>query len=259
MSSNLFLPPNKRFQSKENKFICSRRGVLIAMHALSLSSSILMGPGAYFSNSYEILIIGRLLNGIARGVVFSAGPLYIAEITNKETVALFQTPSWPIYFLSSAIGNAVGHAKALGGEHTWPYGLAFPGIFSLIYLLCIPWIPHTLTWTIQKERNHLRQTCELDKRASLSLLRKLRHEKGDKILAEYRTIEKEIDADAQVERASVKDLLSIAKYRRLVWAVILIQMCAQVTGLQAIFQYTNTIFEEAGIRPEDSTYYTLGK
>jgi len=42
-------------------------------------------------------------------------------------------------------------------------------------------------------------------------------------------------------------------------AVVFIQLCPQLCAIQAIFQYTNTMFEGAGVKPEDSTYYTIGK
>jgi len=245
-----------------NSRICSRKLAMVAIHVVALVSSILMGPVAFFSGSYEILIIGRLLNGVTRGVAFTVAPLYIAEVTNRETLAFHQTPFAWLMQLSSALANAVSLPHVLGGANSWPYALALPGVFSLVYLFSVPWIPHTLTWMMQEERKtnkHSTQTLSPADRASFSLLKRLRYEQGDSLLTEFRSIQNEIDADAQVERASIRKLWSIEKYRRQLMAVVFIQLCPQLCAIQAIFQYTNTIFEGTGVRPEDSTYYTIGK
>jgi len=235
---------------------------MVAINVVALVSSILMGPVAFFSGSYETIIIGRFLNGIARGVALTVAPLYIAEVTNRKTLALHQTPFAVIVQLSSAFGNAIGLPYVLGGVGLWPYALALPGVFSLIYLLCVPWIPHTLTWMVQEERKTKTfspQTLSPADRASFALLRRLRYEQGDSLLTEFQSIHNEIDADAQVERASLRKLWSIGKYRRQLMAVVFIQQCPQVCAVLPILQYTNTIFETAGVRPEESTYYTIGK
>jgi len=197
--------------------IFSRKLAMVAIHVVALVSSILMGPVAFFSGSYEALIIGRLLNGLARGVAFTVAPLYIAEVTNRETLAFHQTPFAWLMQLSSALANAVGLPRALGGVNSWPYAQALPGVLSLVYLLCVPWIPHTLTWMIQEERKtnkHSTQASSPADRACFALLKRLRYEQGDSILTEFRSIQNEIDADAQVERASIRKLWSIGKYRR---------------------------------------------
>jgi len=220
-----------------------------------------MGPVAYFSKSYELIIIGRLLNGMARGVGFSVAPIYVGEVTSRKTLAFYQTPHGWLVQISAAIGNAVAHPNVLGGVDRWQYGLAMPGVFSLIYLVCGPWIPETLTWVIQKEREKSKQTISLNPKDRLSywLLRKLRYHRDEALLGEYRSIETEIDADSRIQRAAITDLFSTGKYRRQLFAVIVIQTSVQICGAQAIFQYTNTILEEAGIRQEDSTNYTVGK
>jgi len=233
---------------------------MILMHILALTSSILMGPVAYLSNYYEAIIFGRLINGIARGTGFSLGPLYVAEVVSRKTLAFYQTPLGWMLQMSAALGNVLAHPHVLGGVDTWPYVLALPGIFSLVYLLCVPWIPHTLTATIQNERKQSNQGIKTHcAERAFNLLRRLRYEKTDFLRKEYESIVAEIDADAQVERASIKELLSIGKYRHQLFVVIIIQLSIQLTGIQAVFQYTNQIFETAGIPQEHSTYYSISK
>ena len=49
-----------------------------------------MAPVSELSKSYEVLMVGRAISGIARGIAFSTVPLYVAEITNRKNLAFFQ-------------------------------------------------------------------------------------------------------------------------------------------------------------------------
>lgn len=214
-----------------------------------------MSAITYFPNSYESLIIGRWLNGIARGVGFVVGPLYVAEITSRKTLGLYQSPLGWIVQLSAAIGNLIGHPSLLGNASTWPIAIAIPGLLSFLYLCCIPWIPHTLVHVLNLESGDHPST----ENPSFLLLKKLRHTKGQALMDEYKSIKAEIAADARVEKASLRELITIGNYRRQLFAVCVAQLSLQFTGIQAVMQYTNTIFEQAGVPPESSTYFTAGE
>ena len=221
------------------------------VHTASVITAVLMGPIAYYSNSYELIVIGRSLNGIVRGVRFSLAALCMAEITNRKTLAVYQTPQGWLPLISAAIGNVVAHPQVPVGVDTWPYARASPAILSAIYLLCIPWISPTVTQTIQCEREHQMQSGDNQTnhkdRPSFVLLSKLRHCQGEVLVEEHQNIESEIKADARVEKAPVKKLLSIARYRRQFFVVAVIQASIPLAGTHAILQYANRIFVAAGI------------
>nr|CAB3266205.1 solute carrier family 2, facilitated glucose transporter member 1-like [Phallusia mammillata] len=241
------------------KYFRRRTGVII-VHLLSLSSAILMSIIAYLFHSYEALIIGRWVNGLARGLGFSLGPLYVAEITSRKTLGFYQSPLGWIVQLSAVLGNIIAHPNVLGGVFTWPYAMAIPGLFSVLYLCFVPWIPDTIPHHLNVEKS---TGVEIDgenpmTRRSFLLLEKLRSEKGPGLIKEYEDIQSEIAADNRVEGASLRTILTIGTYRRQVIAAIVVQFSLQASGIQAVMQYTNNIFESAGVHPGNSTYYTIG-
>lgn len=68
-----------------------------------------MGLGAKFIPSYESLIIGRLVNGIARGIAFSTMPVIVAETTCRRRIGVYQGPYTYGIFFGVMLGNLLGH------------------------------------------------------------------------------------------------------------------------------------------------------
>ena len=58
-----------------------------------------MAPVSEISKSYDVLIVGRAISGIARGIAFSTVPLYVAEITNRKNLAFFQVSLRVVVYL----------------------------------------------------------------------------------------------------------------------------------------------------------------
>ena len=49
-----------------------------------------MSPIASLTSSVESIIVGRVISGIARGMSLSLVPLYVSELTNRKTLAVYQ-------------------------------------------------------------------------------------------------------------------------------------------------------------------------
>ena len=227
------------------------------VHILNVVSSIFMSPIAKLGQSHEALIVGRVLNGISKGISFAAVPLYVAEIVDRKTVEIYQCISGFIIQFGSAIGNGLGHPRVLGGVATWPYLMAVSAIFSVMYLIALPFLPRTLTYimsTIDKV-----SSIPVTKLPGYTLLRRLRCGNDEVVMQEYKLLSEELSDDAHIETIDLHEAFIERKYRLQLFGAIAIQFSGQAGGLQAVLLYTNTIFATEGIGPERATLYTIGK
>ena len=223
-----------------------------------------MSVVAKFCSSYESLLVGRFLAGVSRGITFTVVPLYVAELVAGRTLGSYQAFAGCLLQVGSALGNAFGLSHVLGGDTTWPYVMALPGLFSVIFLLVIPFIPETPTYLMtnaEKSKSQDDDTADIfeESKAGYLLLKKLRCFSDSDVREEYEQRTKEIQADAKILKANVLQIFSAAKYRRQLFACSLLLLSVQFAGMQAVFQYTNDIFRTAGIEDETATYYAVGK
>ncbi|XP_002126281.2 solute carrier family 2, facilitated glucose transporter member 1-like isoform X1 [Ciona intestinalis] len=232
----------------------SRKENMLSVHVVMIISAICMGPMPPILNSYEILIVGRFLTGISRGLAFAACPLYIAETANRQTLFLWQSPSGWLIQLGALLGNGIGHAKVMGGEELWPYFMIIPGLFSLVYVACYHWLPETPPYLLrQKGKPEAQRDSE-----ALALLTKLRTGSPDVLEKELQALKEEIAADASVEKASVVQIAKDPKYRMQLLVCIMLMSSLQAVGIQLISQYTDDIFINANIPKEYATYASIG-
>ena len=49
-----------------------------------------MSPVAFGFSSYEVIVVARVLQGLARGISYVTLPLYISEVTTRNKLAFFQ-------------------------------------------------------------------------------------------------------------------------------------------------------------------------
>ncbi|CAK8676093.1 unnamed protein product [Clavelina lepadiformis] len=238
--------------------ILSRQQNLTLLHVIFVVSSLLMSVATKFGMSYEALIVGRFLCGFSRGCGFTLVPLMIAETTSRKTIALYQAPTLAILQLGSAISNFLGLPWVLGGEQTWPFFLAMPGFFSIVYLIASPMLPETITYKILEEENV--EVCVENQfaRPSFNLLKKLRAGNLSTVQNEYIDMKMELSASLRSSQTSFWNVLMGENSRRQLFGAIVILTTLQSTGVQAVALYTDTIFEETGIPKNQATYYTIG-
>ena len=230
-------------------------------NVIGIFSSILMSLVAYLCQSYEVLIFGRFLNGVSRGFLFTTIPLYIAEIVARRTLAAFQSLSICLLQIGSSLGNFIGHPDVLGGIYTWPYLMATPALFSILYLIFLPWLPETPTFLLLKSVYCPKSmdTENLENKEAYVLLCELRSNNKMKTKMEYEQLCKELDEDSKLRKATFFEIFSTKNYRKQIVGCILLQLSAQFAGLQAVIQYTNTILEVAGVRANQTTFFSIGK
>uniref|UniRef100_H2YGS0 Major facilitator superfamily (MFS) profile domain-containing protein n=1 Tax=Ciona savignyi TaxID=51511 RepID=H2YGS0_CIOSA len=222
--------------------VLSRRQNMLSVHVLMIIASVCMGPLPILLNSYEILIVGRFLSGISRGLAFASCPLYIAETANRQTLFLWQSPTGWLMQFGVLLSNTIGHVNVMGGTDLWPYFMVAPGVLSVFYVACYYWMPETPPYILRQDNKIERET------EAMKLLSKLRCGAKDVLQTELQDLQDEIVADKAVQKATVLQIARNPKYRMQLIVCTVVMGSLQASGIQLISQYTDDIFIEASIQ-----------
>jgi sugar porter (SP) family MFS transporter len=203
-----------------------RRDSLRWMAVLYLVSSV----GCALAWNWPALLVFRFIGGLGIGGSSVLGPMYIAEISPAKwrgrLVGLFQFNIVFGILLAYFSNYVVGTFNLGDAEWRWKLGVpAIPAIFFLVMLFAIPRSPR---WLVKKElipeaREVLRLTGVQD------------------FEAELQDIVVSIDAEHQTN-----DALFVYKYRFPIFLAVSIGLFNQLSGINAILYYLNTIFADAG-------------
>ncbi|AOX19826.1 sugar porter family MFS transporter [Kozakia baliensis] len=199
-----------------------RRRTVMTAAALFLLGTIIVT----LAHSVAVLVLARLILGLAIGAASQIVPIYIAEISPPERrgtlVVAFQ--------LAVVIGITISFFTGyLLRESSWRLMFGLGMIPALILFIGMAFLPNSPRWTaIQGEIETAR-----------SILRRVRptDAKADRELQEI--------IDAHDEQAPISELFKPWVRPALVASVGIALLC-QLTGINAVMYYAPTIFSNAG-------------
>ncbi len=224
-----------------------RKRTLILIAALYLISATLSA----FAPSYELLVLARVIGGLAFASLMLA-PVYIAEIApaklrglmisiNQLAIVLgFSAAYFANYYLLNASGasgdnpNDMAIALGINDANVWRWMLGAEVLPAFIFLLSVFSLPESPRWLILKNKIA----------AARNVLSKLNPG------IDIETLLQDIQQNAKDKAASawsrLQELLS-PKMRLVLTIGILIGIIQQITGVNAIYFYAPSIFEQSGI------------
>lgn len=95
------------------------------------------------AESIEMLLLGRLIVGLASGLSFGTTPMYLAEISPISLRGSVAT----IFSVGISFGVCIAQVfsleEVLGTEDMWHYALSIYVCFIFIFLLPYPWFPES--------------------------------------------------------------------------------------------------------------------
>jgi len=224
-----------------------RKNGLLYTQSLSLIGAILSGCSRP-AQAYEMLIIGRLMIGVACGLFTGLVPLYITEVAPVNIRGGMGTLNQLAVTTGIFLGMILGLSNVLGSDTNWPILVsltAIPSVLQTILLFAIPESPRYL------------------------ILSKKDEEAGRKILVKLRNTE---DVDDELEEIkseavpnsedsgslSVWQLIRSKHLRLALFVTICMHLSQQLSGITAIFYYSTKFFTSAGISCDNSQFATLG-
>ncbi|NWV37320.1 GTR9 protein, partial [Grantiella picta] len=223
---------------------CGRNGALSRSALLVLLAGGFMGFSRELE-SPEMVIIGRSITGLhSGGCCLGCAQPFPHGSNLRGFLGLM-----PTLFICLGVFSAqvLGLPELLGKDRFWPLFLSMvvvPASLQLLLLHCFPESPRYLLI----ERNDI---CG----ATKALHRFLGTPDVQDVIEEMKEEQRSLSS---MEMVSVWQLLRDRSVRWQTLSVVVVNAGMQLSGIDAIWFYTNTIFENAGIPVSEIPYTTMG-
>jgi len=205
-----------------------RKNTLIVVAALFTISA----TWSALATGYTEFIIARIIGGIGIGGAILIAPIYIAEIAPPKLRGSLVSFNQ----LNIVIGISVAYFSNYFlidlGEESWRWMLGVEAIPAIIYFMALWTVPKSPRWLIQ----HLNK---------IELARKILMRIGGEAYAEATIQEIQRGVARKEEKGRLADIFQ-SKYATIMIIALGIAFFQQITGINAIFYYAPTIFEQAG-------------
>ena len=221
-------------------WIASSNSDKYGRRSLILAAGIIFVIGAIvsaLSPDTFILVVSRVVIGVAIGVASAVAPVYISEIAPPDIRGRLVT----FFQLAVTVGILVAYLVGLAFANTeegWRWMLGLGAIPALALVIGIVRLPASPRWLLMVGR-------EDDARAALQ---RVRTEEPEAIELEIQ----EIQTSMNVSEGSWKDLLAPAVKAALVVGIGL-AILQQITGINTVIYYAPTIIQSTGIDSDFSS------
>ena len=196
---------------------------------------------------YLTLVIARMLGGFGVGAALIIAPMYIAEIApadqrgrmvsfNQLNIVIGISVAYFSNFLILSLGQSdLAWAQSLRlADWNWRWMLGVEALPAILYFLALFSVPESPRWLLM--RGKAEEALKIFTRVSGKV----------KAEADIKTVQDSLDAEAHLEKGSLKELF--LPVMRLVLTIgIVIAILQQITGINSVFFYAPMIFEQSGI------------
>ncbi|KAK1124960.1 hypothetical protein K0M31_006304 [Melipona bicolor] len=214
----------------------------------------IIGAGMFFLilklNSIEILLAGRFFVGLSGGFATSVVPMYMSEIAPLRLRGAVGVICQLGITCGVFLGQIAGLNTVLGTQSSWHYML---GAFIPLCIYAL-----ILTSIILPESPKYLYIIREQKQKALDELSRIR--KMDMMLLEVEisNLQQEIEKKTTAEPWTIKRILSDPSLKLSMFLVCMIQFGQQMSGINVVFYYSNSIFIDAGLGITGAQYATLG-
>ncbi|XP_057267311.1 solute carrier family 2, facilitated glucose transporter member 11-like isoform X1 [Pezoporus wallicus] len=199
------------------------------------------------AKSFEMILIGRFLEGIGAGIHLSAHVQYAGEISPKRLRGFVNVSSSVFLALGKAVARILGLRDLLGTEDMWNVLLSFSGLVALIQLVFLPFFPESPPYLLLQKG---------DKPGCLKAMKQLWGEGN--YLIEFDDMMKEKAITKGTKIMNVLEMLKEPSVYPQLGTMLLILLSLQLCGLSAITFYTSEIFQTANLKESIIPYVSLG-
>jgi sugar porter (SP) family MFS transporter len=199
--------------------------------------------GCAFAWNWDALMVSRFIGGLGIGGSSVLGPVYIAELAPAKwrgrMVGMFQI-NIVVGILLAYLSNFIITTRNLGAlQWRWEFGVAI--LPSVLFLILLYGIPRSSRWLVTTN-----QTDE-----ALDVLKLMGSPNSE---AELQEIIDSVHLEANMK----PEPLFNGKYGLPIFLAISIGMFNQLSGINAILYYSNTIFASAGFSSTSAAFQSVG-
>uniref|UniRef100_A0A2K5UYY5 Solute carrier family 2, facilitated glucose transporter member 1 n=1 Tax=Macaca fascicularis TaxID=9541 RepID=A0A2K5UYY5_MACFA len=199
-----------------NRF--GRRNSMLMMNLLAFVSAVLMGFSK-LGKSFEMLILGRFIIGVYCGLTTGFVPMYVGEVS------------------PTALRGALGTLHQLGIV----VGILIAQVFGLDSIM-----GNEDLWLLLINRN--------EENRAKSVLKKLRGTAD--VTHDLQEMKEESRQMMREKKVTILELFRSPAYRQPILIAVVLQLSQQLSGINAVFYYSTSIFEKAGV--QQPVYATIG-
>ncbi|KAJ8257587.1 hypothetical protein GJAV_G00187380 [Gymnothorax javanicus] len=223
-----------------------RRGTLLFNNIFSIVPAVMMGASEA-AKSYEMIIIARILVGICAGLSSNVVPMYLGELSPKNLRGAIGIVPQLFITIGILTAQVFGIRSILGNSSGWPLMLALTGVPAVLELLFLPFFPESPRYRLIQRG---------DEKAARRDLQRLRGR--EEVEDELQEMHMEEQSERAEGRLSVVNLCSFRSLRWQLASVIVMNMGQQLSGVNAIYYYADSIYASAGVGDNDIQYVTVG-
>ncbi|XP_072442248.1 solute carrier family 2, facilitated glucose transporter member 5 [Chiloscyllium punctatum] len=223
-----------------------RKGTLLFNNIFSIVPAILMGTSKA-AKSFEIIIFARIMIGICAGLSSNVVPMYLGELSPKNLRGAIGV--MPQLFITTGIliAQIFGIRSILANEKGWPLLLSLTGFPAVVELILLPFFPESPRFTLIQKGNLT---------GAKAALRRIRG--WDDVDDEIEEMRLEDQSEKAEGHMSVLNLFSFRSLRWQLVSIIVLNMGQQLSGVNAIYYYADSIYRSARVKENDIQYVTVG-
>uniref|UniRef100_H0X2F9 Solute carrier family 2, facilitated glucose transporter member 2 n=1 Tax=Otolemur garnettii TaxID=30611 RepID=H0X2F9_OTOGA len=219
------------------------KAMLIA-NSLSFVGALLMGFSK-LGPSHILIIAGRSISGLYCGLISGLVPMYIGEIAPVSLRGALGTLHQLAVVTGILVSQIVGLDFILGNHELWHVLLGLSAVRAVLQSLLLFFCPESPRYL------YIKLDEEVKAKNSLKRLRGF-----DDVTKDINEMRKEREETASEQKVSIKQLFTNSSYRKPLWVGLMLHAAQQFSGINGIFYYSTSIFQEAGI--SQPVYATIG-
>ncbi|XP_058870375.1 solute carrier family 2, facilitated glucose transporter member 4-like [Acipenser ruthenus] len=221
-----------------------RKKAMLINNLLAFIGGALMGMSK-LGQSYEMMILGRFFIGAYSGLASGLVPMYVGEISPTSLRGALGTLHQLALVTGILVAQIFGLPGILGTEELWPVLVGLTVLPTVLQMALLPFCPESprYLYIIRGEEQHAKR-C-------------LKRLTGRQDVSEFLLEMKEEKRRMEMERkVSIAELFRSPAYRQPIIIAMVLQLSQQLSGVNAIFYYSTSIFEKAGV--QSPVYATIG-
>ncbi|GBP68758.1 Solute carrier family 2, facilitated glucose transporter member 3 [Eumeta japonica] len=205
------------------------------------------------ANSVEMLVLGRLLVGLSGGLTTSIVPMYLTELAPLWLTGATGVACPMGVNVGVLVGQVMGLEFLLGRPDDWTYLLA---VYAVLVIVCLPVLlvlPESPKYLFLVRRNEEKALQELSR---------LRGVPASLLIEDIEGLHEEARASHAIDfngegRWGLLRAVRDPTLRMPLLLTCSMQAGQQTSGINAVFYYSHTIFEEAQLSKSSSQYATI--
>ncbi|XP_034531148.1 solute carrier family 2, facilitated glucose transporter member 2 [Notolabrus celidotus] len=217
---------------------------MLMVNVLAVAAGLLMGLCRMWK-PHIMVIAGRAVMGFYCGLTSGLVPMYIGEIAPKAYRGALGALHQLAVVVGILISQVIGLDFVLGNDTMWPLLLGLSGSPAVLQSFLLPLCPESPRYL------YILRGQEQEARKSL-----LRFKGAYDPSADLEEMKREKDEADKEARVSILSLIRSSVYRQQLLVALMMHLSQQLSGINAIFYYSTSIFEGAGV--ENPVYATIG-